>query len=230
MTELQKPESSSRGKLRPTSLNSSVDDISTPSRGSMSSNTLPLTDEDEVVDSTPTAPLHHIHNNNYTPIHTATDSGQYNGPQPKPPYVQNTNMIDPMYYQRYQQYQQQLQYQIQYQQALALQQQQQQQQLYMLSQSPNGFYSPGMMEDPAAMAHFNKRHSGGYASPHGKSSGSHKMSKTDMRRREEMLRSSNEAMHRLPPPSQQQAMYYQQPLPFTPPIMKSNSRRPSYNL
>lgn len=229
--ELQRPESSSRGKLRPTSLNSSVDDISTPSRGSMSSNTLPLTDEDEVADTTPTAPLHHIHHNNYTPPHTATDGGLYNGPQPKLPYIPNTNMVDPMYYQRYQQYQQQLQYQIQYQQALALQQhQQQQQQLYMLSQSPNRFYAPGMMEDPAAMSHFSRRHSGGYAPQHGKSSGGHKMSKTDMRRREEMLRSSNEAMHRLPPPPQKQAMYYQQPLPFTPPIMKSNIRRPSYNL
>lgn len=190
----------------------------------MSSNTLPLTDEDEV-DPAPTAPLHHIRSNSWAL--PASDSSLYNGSQQKTPYIQNANMIDPMYYQRYQQYQQQLQYQIQYQQALALQHQQQQQ-MYMFSQNPKGFYPPSVMEDPASMPHTNKRHSGGYSQQQGKSNGGHKMSRTDIRRREEMMRSSNESKHRLPP--QQQAMYYHQPLPFTPSIMKSNTRRPSYNL
>jgi type II secretory pathway pseudopilin PulG len=145
------------------------------------------------------------------------------------------NMIDPMYYQRLQQYQ--YQQQLQYQQAIALQQQQQ---LYLLSQNPGAFFPPTTRVIEESTQPYNgKRHSSGQSYNHKQSRGHHhgKVSNTDLRRRAEMLRNSTESINRIIP-SQNTAVYYNTQQPLTPPVMRNgtsnnnnnNGRRLSYNI
>ena len=184
--------------------NSSRDDISSPSRDSLSSHTLPLTDDDEE-----NASLHHIRSNSGVSPPTTDESQYYR--------IQQQQKMGAVDYQRLQQ--QQLLYQYQYQFAL------QQQHMYMLSQqSPTTGYFPSTASHVSSQENKNhRRHSTSNTSQHRGGKPPIKLSNTDLRRKAEMLKHQAESNYR----NQQ---YQQMQQLATPPVIKSNTRRPTYNV
>ncbi|GAN05998.1 hypothetical protein MAM1_0108c05474 [Mucor ambiguus] len=234
------------GISRPVSMESSSrieSGVSSPSRNSTSSHVTPLTEEDDVEE-----PIIH-HSQQKIPQHALNEEFPNYIPMqhmPKIPPAPSTPpvMMDPMYYQRLQHYQTQLQYQqqMQYQQQL----QYQQQQLYLLSQSPSVFFPSGsraMMtaDEPAPLGpppppppHHMPSSSSSYkrmTHHHHKhrhiSSNSSRLSSTDIRRRQEMLKSS--ATDLTYPSSASLSMYNMASMPMVPSVPRnSGGRYPSY--